>query len=96
MGRKKSCFEETTYVSFFVFVSLIFHQKVICQEDRSLDNPAANRLYNQFVFDKISNLTEVFEDDIKRELGFCITNVLVSKNVIILIYLFPKPKTTNY
>lgn len=89
MGRRNSCFQDT-FVSFFVFIALVFHQEVICQEDRSLDNPAANRLYNQFVFDKISNLTEVFEDDIKRELGFCITNVLVSKKILI-----SKPKITN-
>ncbi|CAN6976291.1 unnamed protein product [Brassica oleracea var. botrytis] len=74
MGRRKLCFQET-FVSFFVSLVFIFHRGVICQDDSSLDNPAANRLYNQFVFDKISNLTEVFEDDIKRELGFCITNV---------------------
>ncbi|CAF1698290.1 unnamed protein product [Brassica napus] len=74
MGRRKLFYQET-YVSFFVSLVFIFHRGVICQDDSSLDNPAANRLYNQFVFDKISNLTEVFEDDIKRELGFCITNV---------------------
>ncbi|CAE6251756.1 unnamed protein product [Arabidopsis arenosa] len=76
MGRRNSYFPGNFVPLFFVFIVLIFQQEiVICQEDRSLDNPAANRLYNQFVFDKISNLTEVFEDDIKRELGFCITNV---------------------
>ncbi|CAN6975669.1 unnamed protein product [Brassica oleracea var. botrytis] len=74
MGRRKLFYQET-YVSFFVSLVFIFHRGVICQDDSSLDNPAANRLYNQFVFDKISNLTEVFEDDMKRELGFCITNV---------------------
>lgn len=80
MGRRNSYFPGNFVPLFFVFIVLILQQeRVICQEDRSLDNPAANRLYNQFVFDKISNLTEVFEDDIKRELGFCITNVLVSK-----------------
>ena len=92
MGKRKLCFQET-FVSFFVSLVFIFHRGVICQDDSSLDNPAANRLYNQFVFDKISNLTEVFEDDIKRELGFCITNVLV--NILSLFFSLSKKKKTN-
>ncbi|XP_010535617.1 PREDICTED: ABC transporter G family member 28 [Tarenaya hassleriana] len=79
MGRRNSkwnpcfCISEIA-ISFFFFVffllAVISPRQVVCQ-----DNPTANRLFNQFVFDKLSNLTEVFEADIKRELGFCITDV---------------------
>lgn len=61
-------------------VALSSSREGVCQSSDDSDfsddsNPAASQLFNQIIFDRISNLTTVFQDDIKREFGFCITDV---------------------
>ncbi|OMO91564.1 white-brown-complex ABC transporter family [Corchorus olitorius] len=39
------------------------------------NNPAAVQLFSDVAFSRFSNISSVFKDDIKKQFGFCITDV---------------------
>ncbi|XVF46296.1 hypothetical protein PTKIN_Ptkin03bG0016500 [Pterospermum kingtungense] len=57
---------------------------VVCQDNNKLDkevqdlnngNPAAVEFFSKIAFNQFSNVSSVFKDDIKKQFGFCITDV---------------------
>lgn len=65
-------------------VSIFLLHGVFCQDDQQLDeevqdlnndNPAGVELFSNVAFNQFSNISSVFKDDIKKQFGFCITDV---------------------
>lgn len=81
-----------------VLVLISFSRRVACVQDKvgdedngGYDNPAAQQLFTQLFFKRISNFTSIFKEDITKNFGFCITDVLVSFHFILSqsVYLDP-------
>ncbi|KAJ8751449.1 hypothetical protein K2173_016659 [Erythroxylum novogranatense] len=79
MSRQKvnayhSFFSGSICIVFFGLVLLSHH--VSCQDAEDLaKNPAVEQLLSQMVYTSLANITSVFKEDIKKHLGFCITDV---------------------
>ncbi|XP_040994897.1 ABC transporter G family member 28 [Juglans microcarpa x Juglans regia] len=65
-----------------VLVLISFSRRVACDQDEDedddnggYDNPAAQQLFTQLFFKRISNFTSIFKEDITKNFGFCITDV---------------------
>lgn len=41
------------------------------------NNPAALQLFSQAMFSRISNMSNILSDDVKKDLSFCVEDVLV-------------------
>lgn len=75
-----------------VLVLISFSRRVDCDQDDDEDednggynNPAAQQLFTQLVSNRISNFTSIFKEDISKNFGFCITDVLVSLHFIFFL-----------
>jgi hypothetical protein len=93
MRREKvNAYRNLSVVLLVVLVLLSFSQRVACGQDEegsnSYTNPAAQQIFSELVFSRISNFTSIFKDDITKNFGFCITDVLVSSFAFVLSHLF--------
>ncbi|XP_062172660.1 ABC transporter G family member 28 [Alnus glutinosa] len=80
MRREKvNAYRNLSVVLLVVLVVLSFSQRVACGQDEegsnSYTNPAAQQIFSELVFSRISNFTSIFKDDITKNFGFCITDV---------------------
>jgi hypothetical protein len=85
MGRENANAYRNLSINVFVVVLVFlisFSQRVACAEDadgsNSYNNPAAQQILSELVFNRISNFTSIFKGDITKSFGFCITDVLVN------------------
>ncbi|CAM8955640.1 unnamed protein product [Rhodiola kirilowii] len=67
-----------------VFVSISRYADCAASEDEDVDdyndkdvgnNPAALQLFSQVMFSRISNMSNILSDDVKKELSFCVEDV---------------------
>lgn len=63
-------------VFMIIAVAWSIPKSVICQDESELSNtPAGVNLFTSTIFNRFSNFTTVFRDEIKKHLKFCIKNV---------------------
>jgi hypothetical protein len=91
MRREKvNAYRNLSVLFLVVLVLLSFSRRVACDQDdddddddgdgegsNSYNNPAAQQIFSELVSSRISNFTSIFKDDITKNFGFCITDVLV-------------------
>ncbi|KAJ9698049.1 hypothetical protein PVL29_007248 [Vitis rotundifolia] len=63
-------------VFIIIAVAWSIPKSVICQDESDLSNtPAGVNLFTSLIFNRFSNFTTVFRDEVKKRLKFCIKNV---------------------
>ncbi|KAJ7947844.1 ABC transporter G family-like protein [Quillaja saponaria] len=77
MSSREGINKNKKAVLVLVFVLSCFLGRVVSQDDAAdlQNNPAAVELFSQAIYSRFSNFTDIFKDDIKEHLGFCITDV---------------------